>query len=122
MADESTLVIVKPDAVRRGLIGQILGRLEAKGLRIEALQLIRIDRHLAERHYSEHRDKPFFAELVEFITSGDVVVAKVSGPSAVAVGQSLAQRERGTARHGLAVTAHRRVRAVASAPQRRRRT
>src|SRR5438876_1018941 len=89
MADESTLVIVKPDAVRRGLIGQILGRLEAKGLRIEALQLIRIDRHLAERHYSEHRDKPFFAELVEFITSGDVVVAKVSGPSAVAVVRGL---------------------------------
>jgi nucleoside-diphosphate kinase len=89
MADESTLVIVKPDAVRRGLIGQILGRLEAKGLRIEALRLIRIDRDLAERHYAEHQDKPFFAELVDFITSGDVVVAKVTGPSAVGVVRGL---------------------------------
>jgi nucleoside-diphosphate kinase len=85
MAREETLVIVKPDAVRRGLIGEILGRLERKGLRIEEMRLQRIDRDLAERHYDEHRDKAFFDELVGFITGGDVVVARVSGEQAVGV-------------------------------------
>jgi nucleoside-diphosphate kinase len=83
MPEEATLVIVKPDAMRRGLLGEILGRLERKGLRIEALRLERIDRDLAERHYEEHRDKPFYPELVGFITSGDVVVARVVGEQAV---------------------------------------
>ena len=82
---ESTLLIIKPDAVRRGLVGEIVSRVERKGLRIEAMRLFRIDRPLAERHYAEHRDKPFFGELVEFITGGDVVVAKVSGREAVGV-------------------------------------
>jgi nucleoside-diphosphate kinase len=85
VAVEETLVIVKPDAVRRGLIGEVLSRLERKGLRIEEMRLMRIDRDLAERHYDEHRDKPFFEELVGFITSGDVVVARVSGEQAVGV-------------------------------------
>ncbi|MGH2764904.1 MAG: nucleoside-diphosphate kinase [Actinomycetota bacterium] len=85
MAEEATLVIVKPDAVRRGLIGEILDRIERKGLRIEAMRLMRIDRDLAERHYDEHRDKPFFGELVDFITSGEVVVARVAGEQAVSV-------------------------------------
>lgn len=85
MTDQSTLLIVKPDAVRRGLIGEVLSRLEAKGLRVEALRMMRIDRELAERHYAEHAQKPFFAELVEFITSGDVVVARVTGREAVTV-------------------------------------
>jgi nucleoside-diphosphate kinase len=89
MADESTLVIVKPDAVRRGLIGEVLGRMESKGLRIEEMRLMRIDRDLAERHYEEHRDKPFFGELVAFITSGDVVVARVTGEQAVSVVRTL---------------------------------
>ena len=89
MADETTLVIVKPDAVRRGLTGEILGRLERKGLAIDAMQMMRIDRDLAEDHYSEHRGKPFFEELVTFITSGDVVVSKVSGRDAVAVVRAL---------------------------------
>ena len=84
MAEQSTLLIVKPDAVRRGLIGEVLRRVEAKGLRIDELQLIRIERATAEEHYGEHRDKPFFGELVEFITSGPVVVAKVTGEQAVA--------------------------------------
>jgi nucleoside-diphosphate kinase len=84
MAEQSTLLIVKPDAVRRGLIGEVLRRVEAKGLRIDELQLIRIERPTAEEHYGEHRDKPFFSELVEFITSGPVVVAKVTGEQAVA--------------------------------------
>jgi nucleoside-diphosphate kinase len=89
MAEESTLVIVKPDGVRRGLTGEILGRMERKGLRIEEMRLMHIDRDLAERHYDEHRDKPFFGELVEFITSGEVVVARVSGEQAVSVVRAL---------------------------------
>ena len=89
MATEETLVICKPDAVRRGLVGEIIGRLERKGLRLEAMRQMRIDRELAERHYGEHSDKPFFGELVGFITSGDVVVAKVSGESAIGVVRTL---------------------------------
>ena len=89
MAEESTLLIIKPDALRRGLVGEIVSRIERKGLRIEAMRTVRIDRALAERHYAEHADKPFFAELVGFITSGDVVVAKVSGREAISVLRSL---------------------------------
>ena len=85
MTEESTLLIVKPDAVRRGLVGEVLSRVERKGLRIEDLKMIHLDRDLAERHYAEHTEKPFFAELVVFITSGPVVVAKLSGRDAVAV-------------------------------------
>jgi nucleoside-diphosphate kinase len=85
VTEQSTLLIVKPDAVRRGLIGEILSRVERKGLRIEDLRMIRIDRDLAERHYAEHREKPFFGELVSFITGGDVVVARVAGRDAVPV-------------------------------------
>jgi nucleoside-diphosphate kinase len=89
MADESTLLIIKPDAVRRGLVGEILSRLERKGLRIEDLRMTRIDRDLADQHYAEHREKPFFGELVEFITSGDVVVARVAGRDAISVLRSI---------------------------------
>jgi nucleoside-diphosphate kinase len=89
MSTEETLVIVKPDAVRRGLIGEVLRRLEAKGLRVAEMRLMRIDRDLAERQYDEHRDKPFFDELVAFITSGDVVVARVVGEQAVSVVRTL---------------------------------
>ncbi len=81
---EDTLLIVKPDAVRRGLIGEILRRIETKGLRLAEMRMMRIDRPLAEEHYAEHADKPFFEELVEFITSGDVVVARVEGEQAIA--------------------------------------
>lgn len=83
MAIESTLLIVKPDGVRRGLIGEVLRRVEAKGLVIESMRLATIDRSLAERHYAEHVDKTFFGELVDFITGGPVVLAKVSGESAI---------------------------------------
>jgi nucleoside-diphosphate kinase len=83
MATESTLLIVKPDGVRRGLVGEILRRVEAKGLTIEQLDLRTIDRATAEEHYGEHREKPFFGELVGFITSGPVVVAKITGESAI---------------------------------------
>jgi nucleoside-diphosphate kinase len=85
LAQETTLLIVKPDAVRRGLVGEILGRIERKGLKIDAIRTERLDRDLAERQYAEHRDKSFFHELVDFITSGDVVVAKISGPDAISV-------------------------------------
>lgn len=112
MANEETLVIVKPDAVRRGLVGEILSRLERKGLRIEEMRMMRIDRDLADRHYEEHRDKAFFAELTDFITSGDVVVARVSGEQAIGVVRALmgptdpAEAPQGTIRgdYGLIIT------------------
>ena len=83
MATESTLLMVKPDGVARGLIGEVLRRVEAKGLTIEAMDLRVIERPTAEEHYGEHREKPFFGELVGFITSGPVVVAKVTGEDAI---------------------------------------
>jgi nucleoside-diphosphate kinase len=86
---ESTLLIVKPDGVRRGLVGEVLRRVEAKGLRIAEMRMMRIDRSLAEEHYAEHRDKPFFGDLVEFITSGPVVVARLEGEGAVDVWRRL---------------------------------
>jgi len=89
MAEESTLLIIKPDAVRRGLAGEILSRIERKGLRIQAMRTMRIDQALAERQYAEHADKSFFDELVGFITSGDVIVAKVTGREAISVLRAL---------------------------------
>jgi nucleoside-diphosphate kinase len=86
---ESTLLIVKPDAVRRGLTGEVLSRVERKGLRIEDLRMMTVSRDLAERHYAEHREKPFFGDLVDFITGGQVVVAKLSGREAVSVLRTL---------------------------------
>lgn len=85
MAVESTLLIVKPDGVDRRLVGEVLRRAEEKGLRIAEMRMMTIDRALAEEHYAEHRDKPFFAELVEFITSGPVVVARLEGENAIDV-------------------------------------
>jgi nucleoside-diphosphate kinase len=89
MAEESTLLIVKPDAVRRGLVGEILRRAEAKGLAIAEMRLMTIDRPLAEEHYAEHREKPFFGELVDFITSGPVVVARLRGEGAIDVWRTI---------------------------------
>ena len=80
---ERTLVIVKPDGVQRGLIGPILTRLERRGLRFAALKLMQIAPELAERHYAVHKGKPFYAGLIEFITSGPVVVAVVEGRNAI---------------------------------------
>ena len=85
----STLLIVKPDGVRRHLIGEVLRRVEEAGLTIEDLRMETIDRATAEEHYGEHRDKPFFDELVEFITSGPVVVAKVTGENAMVAWREL---------------------------------
>lgn len=89
MAIESTLLIVKPDGVKRRLVGEVLRRVEAKGLTIERMDLRVIDRASAEQHYGEHRDKAFYAELVDFITSGPVVVAKVTGPDAITCWRTL---------------------------------
>jgi nucleoside-diphosphate kinase len=80
---EETLVLVKGDGVRRRLIGEIIRRIENKGLDIQALRLMDVDRELAEEHYVEHRDKPFFEELVEFITAAPVVAMRVRGEGAI---------------------------------------
>lgn len=82
-SSERTLFLAKPDAVRRGLVGEVLARVERKGLTISELDLRRIDRSTAETHYAEHADKAFFGELVEFITGGPLVAALVEGPDAV---------------------------------------
>lgn len=85
MAVERTLVIVKPDGVQRGLIGEIVGRLERRGLKIVGLDMRTIDRDVAARHYAEHEGKSFYAGLIDYITSGPVVLAVFEGPNAVAV-------------------------------------
>jgi nucleoside-diphosphate kinase len=82
---ERTLVLIKPDAVGRGLAGEILGRLERRGLTIRAAKLVLVDRELAEKHYEEHTEKPFFGELVEFITSAPTIALVVEGESAISV-------------------------------------
>ncbi|MBN1657237.1 MAG: nucleoside-diphosphate kinase [Anaerolineae bacterium] len=82
---ERTLVIIKPDAVQRGLIGPILTRLERRGLRLAGMKLLQITPELAARHYAVHQGKPFYQPLVEFITSGPVVVAVVEGRNAIEV-------------------------------------
>lgn len=82
---ERTLVLIKPDAVQRGLIGEIISRLENKGLRIAGMKLMRISEELAGRHYGEHVGKPFFDSLVNFITSSPIVAVAVDGDNAVMV-------------------------------------
>lgn len=89
MAIESTLLIVKPDGVRRGLVGEVLGRVEARGLTIESMRVMTIERSVAEEHYAEHVDKPFFGELVDFITSGAVLALAVRGEDAIGGVRSL---------------------------------
>jgi nucleoside-diphosphate kinase len=80
---DRTLILVKPDAFDRGLTGEIIGRFERKGLKLAALKLVQLDRELAERHYSEHQGKPFFPELVEFITRGPLVAMVLEADGAV---------------------------------------
>ncbi|MGQ0718867.1 MAG: nucleoside-diphosphate kinase [Pseudonocardiales bacterium] len=87
---ERTLVLVKPDGVSRGLIGEVIARIERKGLTLAALELRTVPRELAEQHYAEHSGKPFFGSLLEFITSGAVVAAVVEGERAVAAFRQLA--------------------------------
>ncbi len=82
---ETTLVLLKPDAVRRGLIAEILGRFERRGLSFRGLRLLVLDRATAERHYAEHAARPFFGELVDFITSGPIVAIALEGESAISL-------------------------------------
>jgi len=84
VAVERTLVLIKPDAVARGLGGEILGRFERRGLALRAARLLTVDRGLAERHYAEHAEKPFFGELVEFIPSGPTLALALEGEGAIA--------------------------------------
>ena len=85
MAVEKTFVMIKPDAVKRGLIGEVISRFERKGLKIKALKMVKLTREKAEQLYSVHRDKPFFNDLVEFVTSGPVVAMVLEGDSAISV-------------------------------------
>ena len=85
MAAEKTLVLIKPDALERKLAGEILARFERRGLEIRAAKLLTVDRALADEHYAEHREKPFFGELVEFITSAPTLALVLEGESAISV-------------------------------------
>lgn len=82
---ERTFVMLKPDAVERKLAGELIRRIEAKNLNIVTMKMMRIERKIAETHYGEHREKPFFRELVDFVTSGPVVAMIVEGPNAISV-------------------------------------
>ena len=110
MAVERSLILIKPDAVRRGLAAEILGRIESRGLTIRAGKLLTADRGLGERHYAEHKEKPFFGELVEFISSGPTWALVVEGESAIATlrktigATNPADAEPGTIRGDLAVS------------------
>ena len=110
MSLERTLVLVKPDGVQRGLAGEVIGRLERRGLQLVGLKLIRISEELAGRHYAEHAEKPFYSGLVAFITSAPVVAMVWQGPGAVAMVRTImgatnpANAAPGTIRGDLAVS------------------
>ena len=110
MAVERTLILIKPDAVRRRLAGEILGRIEARGLVVRAGKLLTVSRDLGEEHYAEHREKPFFGDLVAFITSGPTWALVVEGDGAIATMRRTigatdpAQAEPGTIRGDLAMS------------------
>lgn len=93
---ERSLVLVKPDAVQRQLVGRVISRLEEKGLKMVGLKLVAVSRDLAERHYAVHRERPFFAGLVSFITSSPLVALAVEGPDAIGVVRSLVGATRPT--------------------------
>lgn len=86
---ERTLVLVKPDGVARGLVGEVLGRIERKGFTLVALELRTLPRAIAEQHYGEHKDKPFFGDLVDFITGGPLVAAVIEGNGAIAAWRTM---------------------------------
>jgi nucleoside-diphosphate kinase len=87
---EQTLILIKPDGVARGYVGEILNRIERKGLTIAALELKQVTEEVAAEHYAEHAEKPFYRSLIEFITSGPVVAAVLEGPRAIAAFRQLA--------------------------------
>jgi nucleoside-diphosphate kinase len=88
LALERTLILIKPDAMARGLAGEILARFERRGLVVQEARLVRVDRDLAERHYAEHSEKPFFGELVSFITSGPTLALALEGEGAISTARS----------------------------------
>jgi nucleoside-diphosphate kinase len=120
---ERTLVIVKPDGVQRGLVAPILGRFECRGLSLAALKLMKIDRDLAERHYAVHKGKFFYEGLVNFITSGPVVVAVVEGPDVIKMVRAMvgatrpAEAAPGTIRGDYGVTGLRNLIHASDGPQ-----
>jgi nucleoside-diphosphate kinase len=89
MAHEHTFIMVKPDGVERGLVGEVISRLEEKGLRLQRIRSLHVDEETARHHYTEHTEKPFFPELLEFITSGLAVAMEWSGESAIEVARTL---------------------------------
>jgi len=120
---ERTLVLVKPDGVQRGLVGEIIGRFERKGLKVVGLRLMPVPRDLAERHYAVHAGKHFYAGLVEFITSGPVAAVAVEGPDAIAtvrrlVGKTMPnEADPGTIRGDLGISGLRNLIHASDAPE-----
>ena len=123
MSAERTLIIVKPDGVQRGLVSEILGRFERRGLKFAALKFMQIDRELAERHYAVHVGKFFYDELVAYITSGPVVVAVLEGPKVIEIVRSMIGKTRpneavgGTIRGDFAVEGLRNLIHASDAPE-----
>jgi nucleoside-diphosphate kinase len=119
---ERTLVLAKPDAVQRGLIGEIIGRFERKGLKVVALRLLEVPREMAEQHYAVHAGKPFYPGLVAFITSGPVAAVALEGPDAIAIVRRLVgktmpnEAEPGTIRGDLGVSGLRNLIHASDAP------
>ena len=120
---ERTLVLAKPDAVQRGLIGEIIGRFERKGLKVVGLRLLSVPREMAEEHYAVHAGKHFYSGLVEFITSGPVAAVALEGPDAIAVVRRLVgktmpnEAEPGTIRGDLGVSGLRNLIHASDAPE-----
>ncbi len=108
MAQEHTFIMVKPDGVARRLVGEVVGRLERKGLKLEKMRMLTVSEAMASQHYAEHVERPFFGELISFITSGPVVAMEGSGESAISVCRTLmgatnpAQADPGSIRGDLA--------------------
>ncbi|MGH2428047.1 MAG: nucleoside-diphosphate kinase [Candidatus Limnocylindria bacterium] len=120
---QRTLVLVKPDGVQRGLIGEIIGRFERKGLKVSGLRLMQVPRDMAERHYAVHHGKHFYAGLVEFITSGPVAAIALDGPDAIdvvrrMVGKTMPnEAEPGTIRGDLGISGLRNLVHASDAPE-----
>jgi nucleoside-diphosphate kinase len=122
-AMERTFIMVKPDGVQRGLSGEIIRRIESKGFKLVGMKMMQIDKDLAGRHYAEHREKPFFGELVDFITSGPVVAMAWEGPGVISALRALmgktnpADAAPGTIRGDLAVSLSQNVIHGSDSPQ-----
>lgn len=107
---EQTLILVKPDGVKRKLVGEVIGRIERKNFEVREMKLMTVSRDLAEQHYGEHKDKPFFGDLVEFITSGPLVAMRVEGDGVIKVMRNImgatnpAEAAPGTIRGDLALS------------------